>query len=86
VRDLVAEGGLVAATGKAGTGLIFGDLLVHGSPNNMSPWDRAIFSLILNPVANAQTTFARPDHKHHRDFTPVTPLGDDCLHEYRAAG
>ena len=35
----------------------------------MSPWDRSIFSLILNPIANAQTRFARPDYKHHRDFT-----------------
>ena len=22
---------------------------------------------------------AQPDYKHHRDFTPVAPLGDDCL-------
>ena len=73
------EGGLVSALGPAGTGLIFGDCLVHGSPVNMSPWNRRIFSLILNPVSNAQTTFARPDYKHHRDFTPVVPLADDCL-------
>ena len=39
----------------------------------------AVFSLILNPVSNAQTRFARPDYKHERDFTPVTPLADDCL-------
>ena len=79
VADLVGEGGLVSALGPAGTGLIFGDCLVHGSPVNMSPWNRRIFSLILNPMSNAQTTFARPDYKHHRDFTPVTPLADDCL-------
>lgn len=79
VAELVAKGGLVSATGTAGTGLIFGDILVHGSPPNMSPWDRPIFSLILNRVANKQTSFARPEHKHHTDFTPVTPLGDDCL-------
>jgi ectoine hydroxylase len=45
----------------------------------MSPWDRRIFSLILNPVSNQQTTFKRPDHQHHRDFSPVVPLADDCL-------
>ncbi len=71
VRPLVERGGLYCPKGAPGTVLIFGDSMVHGSPSNMSPWDRRIFSLILNPVANRQTTFARPDHQHHRDFTPV---------------
>ena len=79
VGALAAEAGLAAATGPAGTALIFGDLLVHASPGNISPYDRRIFSLILNPVSNAQTSQARPDHKHHRDFSPVAQLADDCL-------
>lgn len=79
VSDLVAKGGLFSATGPAGTGLIFHDTLLHCSPPNMSPHDRPIFSLILNPVSNRQTKLARPDYKHHRDFTPVTALVDDCL-------
>jgi ectoine hydroxylase len=79
VARLANAGGILSAHGPAGTGLIFGDLMVHGSPANMSPWDRRIFSLILNPVANQQTTFKRPDHQHHRDFSPVVPLADDCL-------
>jgi len=66
--------GIVSATGKRGTGLIFFDTLVHGSPNNMSPWDRAIFSLILNPVSNAYTQEQRPDYKHHRDLSDVTRM------------
>ncbi|MGH6931990.1 MAG: phytanoyl-CoA dioxygenase family protein [Dongiaceae bacterium] len=79
VARLVDQGGIVSATGPAGTGLIFGDTLVHGSPTNMSPWPRRIFSLILNPVANQQTRFKRPEHQHHSDFTPIVPLADDCL-------
>jgi ectoine hydroxylase len=80
VRSLVAAGGgLVSATGPAGTALIFGDTLVHASPPNLSPWDRRIFSLIVNPIANASTKTGRPDYKHHRDLTPIRPLGDDCL-------
>ncbi len=79
VRQLVAENGLVAATGPAGTALIFGDCLVHASPANISPWDRRIFSLIVNPVGNALTRHQRPDYKHHRDLTPIVPLADDCL-------
>jgi ectoine hydroxylase len=79
VTQLVAETGLVAATGPAGTALIFGDCLVHGSPANISPWDRRIFSLIANPVSNPLTRHQRPDYKHHRDLTPIVPLADDCL-------
>jgi ectoine hydroxylase len=79
VRRLAAARGLFSATGRAGTALIFGDCLVHGSPPNLSPWERRIFSLILNPIANAYTKTERPDYKHHRDLTPVTPLLDDCL-------
>ena len=85
VTRLAAERGIVSAKGPAGTALIFGDALVHGSPPNLSPWDRRIFSLILNPVTNAYTRQARPDHQHHRDLTPVTPLLDDCLIAGRAA-
>lgn len=85
VATLAEKGGLVSAKGPAGTGLIFGDIMVHGSPPNMSPWDRPIFSLILNPVTNRQTTFARPEFKHHTDFTPVSPLDDDCLLRSEAA-
>ncbi len=85
VRGLIARQGLVAAKGGRGTMLIFHDTLVHGSPNNMSPWDRAIFSLIVNPVSNALQRPTRPDFKHHRDLTPVRPLGDDCLRVAAAA-
>lgn len=79
VEALIAEGSLVAAKGLPGTALIFGDLLVHGSSINMSPWPRRIFSLIVNPLSNALTRDKRPDHQHHRDLTPVTCLPDDCL-------
>ena len=79
VTRLADAGGIVSATGPAGTALIFGDALVHGSPPNLSPWNRRIFSLILNPVSNAYTQENRPDHQPHRDLTPVAPLPDDCL-------
>lgn len=85
VRDLAGKGGIVSATGKKGTMLVFFDTLVHGSPNNMSPWDRAIFSLIVNPVSNGPKKPTRPDYKHHRALTPITPLPDDCLRSAYAA-
>jgi ectoine hydroxylase len=74
VARLTAAGALMSATGPAGTALLFGDLVVHSSPPNLSPFDRRIFSLILNPVANALTRRERPPWKHHRDLTPVVAL------------
>ena len=79
IREQVKANGLVSAKGAKGTMLIFHDTLVHGSPNNMSPWDRAIFSLIVNPVSNACQKPTRPDYKHHQDLSPVELLSDDCL-------
>ena len=79
VKELASKHGMASATGPRGTGLIFFDCLLHGSPNNMSPWDRAIFSLIVNPVSNPYRKQARPDYKHHRDLSAVVPLDDDCL-------
>jgi len=71
VKNLVKENGIVSARGNAGTSVIFVDNLVHGSAQNMSPMDRAIFSAILNPCDNAQTKFLRPDYKHGRIFKPI---------------
>ena len=79
VGRLASRGGLYSPKGPPGTVLIFGDTMVHGSPANMSPWGRRIFSLILNPVSNHQTTMKRPDHQHHRLFTPVVPLSGSFL-------
>jgi ectoine hydroxylase len=81
VRELSREKGLASATGPAGTALIFGDCLVHGSPPNFSPWRRAIFSIIVNPISNCYTHSERPDYVHHRDLTPITTLSDACLLE-----
>ena len=71
VRPLAERGGLVSPKGPAGTVLIFGDALIHGSPPNMSPWQRRIFSLIVNPIGNRQTTERRADHLHHRASDPL---------------
>jgi L-proline 4-hydroxylase len=79
VARLASRNGLVSATGPRGTVLIFGDVMVHASPPNLSPWSRRIFSLIVNPTDNRQTRFQRPDYKHHRDFNSIVPLEDDCL-------
>ena len=85
VKPLADRGGLYCPKGPPGTVLIFGDTMLHSSPPNMSPWDRRIFSLILNPVSNHQTKFGRPEHQHHSDFTPVQALDSSFLSDQRVS-
>lgn len=79
ITRLVAEGGLVAPKGPAGSVILFHGNLVHGSPSNMSPFDRTIVYLSLCHVDNHIRQFKRPAWIAHRDFTPIVPLADDCL-------
>lgn len=79
VTELVNRGGIVAPKGPPGSMLVFHGCLVHGSPPNMTPWDRVIIYLSLCAVSNHITKFQRPDYIAHRDFTPIQKLSDDCL-------
>ncbi len=79
VSELVAKGGIVAPKGAPGSMLLFHGCLVHGSPSNMSPWNRVIVYLSLCAVSNHIRQYTRPDYIAHRDFTPIQTLGDDCL-------
>jgi ectoine hydroxylase len=79
VTRLVEEGGLVAPKGPAGSMLMFHGCLVHGSPSNLSPWNRTIVYLTLCHVDNHIRRFKRPEWIAHRDFTPIESLADDCL-------
>jgi len=81
VSRLAKEGGLVAPKGPAGSVLMFHCNLVHASPSNISPYDRTIVYLSLCEVSNHIRQFKRKEWIAHRDFTPIEPLGDDCLKE-----
>ena len=79
ISRLADEGGIVAPTGPAGSGLFFHCNLVHGSPSNMTPWGRTIVYISANRTDNAIRRFKRPEYIAHRDFTAIEPLADDCL-------
>ncbi len=79
IARLVDEGGLIAPKGKAGSVVMFHSNLVHGSPSNMSPFDRTIVYLSLCHVENHIRQYKRPEWVAHRDFTPLQNLDDDCL-------
>lgn len=79
VADLVAEGGLFSPQGPAGSFWIFHPNLVHASSGNMSPYNRTIVTQCYAHVDNAISTPSRPEWVAHTDFTPITPLQNDCL-------
>ncbi|MEQ1879697.1 MAG: phytanoyl-CoA dioxygenase family protein, partial [Burkholderiales bacterium] len=79
IRKLVAQGGMVAPKGPAGSMILFHSCLVHASSSNLSPWDRVNVYLSLCAVSNHIRRFKRPEYIAHRDFTPIQCLPDDCL-------
>ncbi|MBN9531362.1 MAG: phytanoyl-CoA dioxygenase family protein [Alphaproteobacteria bacterium] len=79
VKAAIDRAGLVSAVGRRGTVLIFGDQLLHGSPENISPWSRWIYSVIVNPMSNQPTKKNLPRNQHEQDFVPMMPVADDCL-------
>ena len=79
IARLVGVGGIIAPKGKAGSVIMFHSNLVHGSPSNMSPFDRTIAYLSLCHVDNHIRRFKRAEWIAHRDFTPIKCLPDDCL-------
>jgi ectoine hydroxylase-related dioxygenase (phytanoyl-CoA dioxygenase family) len=80
LAELVAEGGITAPKGPAGSVLFFDGNVVHGSAPNMSPFDRMLALVTYNAVSNAPADreSPRPDFLCNRDFTPLEPLEADA--------
>src|SRR5579875_2684893 len=85
VTRLVAQGGIVAPTGKPGSVLMFHGNLVHGSAPNITPYPRRIVYLTLCAVSNYIRKPTRPEWIAHRDFTPIEPVADSALRDYARA-
>ncbi len=81
IARLVRANGIVAPKGPAGSVLFFDANLVHASPGNLSPFDRAVAFLTYNSVENVPPPVEkpRPDFLVDRQTTPIVPLGDDAL-------
>ena len=79
VGEMVERGGIAAPKGPPGSGFFFHGNIVHGSPPNMSPWNRLIVYVTYNRTDNAIRQYKRPEYIAHRDFTPLEVLPDDCL-------
>ncbi|HEX2253341.1 MAG TPA: phytanoyl-CoA dioxygenase family protein [Thermoanaerobaculia bacterium] len=78
---LVTERSMVAPKGGSGTALFFHPNLVHGSTQNMSPFDRAIAIVTYCRVDNVPRSDGprRPEFLVSRDTSPIQPVPDDSL-------
>ncbi len=75
---LVRENGLEAATGKAGTVVVFDCNSMHGSNGNITPLPRANVFLVYNAVSNGLLApfgapSPRPDFLAARTIDPIIP-------------
>ena len=76
VARLVTKYGMAAPKGMPGSVLFFGGNMVHGSSNNISPFDRKLILVTFNSVRNAPpvTEKSRPGFLMSRDTEPVVAL------------
>lgn len=82
LRELVAQGGIVAPTGPAGSVTLFECNIMHGSGSNITPWPRSNVFFVYNSVENALGEprggiAPRPDFIASRDPTPIPLSGAD---------
>jgi ectoine hydroxylase len=88
VAEFADKNGIVPLMGLAGSVAFIHCNLVHGSSNNVSPWERGIMYMNYNAVDNVPTGGNGRDWFHNnRDRSPMAPGDDDALHALaRAAG
>ncbi|HEU4597504.1 MAG TPA: phytanoyl-CoA dioxygenase family protein [Pyrinomonadaceae bacterium] len=81
VERLATKYGLAAPKGRRGSVLFFDSNLVHASPANISPFNRAIVFITYNSVENVPTLGedARPDFLVSRDSEPLVPFETEAL-------
>ncbi len=76
---LVNQHQIVAPKGAAGSVLFFHPNVVHGSTQNMSPFDRTLTIVTYSSVGNVPKHVVRPDFLVSRDYSAVVPLSHDAL-------
>ena len=79
VTQLAEDGGIEAVLGPAGTAAFMQINIVHGSSVNITPLRRVLLYLIVSAVDNRGDSGKRPEWRASRDYSPLEPLGRDCL-------
>jgi ectoine hydroxylase-related dioxygenase (phytanoyl-CoA dioxygenase family) len=81
ISNLIQRYGIVSAEGSSGSILFFHGNLVHGSTNNISPFDRLLALISYSSIDNVPQSMEnpRPEFLASRNCEPIVPLGDDAL-------
>ena len=81
VGDLVSKYGTYSIKAPAGSVLLFDSNIVHASPNNISPFDRAVVIVTYNSIENIPLPVPnpRPEFLVSRYYRPVEALSEDNL-------
>jgi ectoine hydroxylase len=79
LERLVKKHQIVAPKGPAGSVLLFHPNVVHGSTQNMSPFDRTLTIVTYSSIGNVPQNVVRPDFLVSRDYSAVVPLPQDAL-------
>lgn len=80
VRALAEESGLAGAYGSPGTLVFHEGNILHGSPDNISPWPRINLMFVYNSVENLPldkpfgAEKPRPEFLRNTDFTPLEAI------------
>jgi ectoine hydroxylase len=85
MSELIDKYGLEHITGPAGSIVFMNMQVVHGSTVNITPLKRVILYLNVCTVDNQGTAFVRPNYLAARDFSPISPMADDCLTSFATA-
>jgi L-proline 4-hydroxylase len=81
VVELAHKYGITTVMGEPGTVLFFAPNVVHGSPQNMSPFDRTMLFTTYNSVDNhlREVRNPRPNFLVTRNGDPISPLGHELI-------
>ncbi|MDZ8184104.1 MAG: phytanoyl-CoA dioxygenase family protein [Nostoc sp. ChiSLP02] len=81
VADLVLKYGICSIKASAGSVLLFDSNIVHASPSNISPFDRAVVIVTYNSIENIPLPVPnpRPEFLVSRDYRPIEPLSENAL-------
>lgn len=80
VGEMIQKYGIVSPKGPRGSALLMDGNIIHGSPSNISPFDRAVVIVTFNSIENIPVAFSnRPDFLSNHHPMPVAPLATDSL-------
>jgi ectoine hydroxylase-related dioxygenase (phytanoyl-CoA dioxygenase family) len=81
VAAMIDKYGIVSPKGPRGSILFIDGNIIHGSPSNISPYDRTVVIVTFNSVENTPLDVSnpRPEFLSNRNPSPVVPLATDTL-------